>query len=277
MDDVGCKSRFIVIDGNEKLFRLICNAKKDKISDKGIITHYQNICIRNPMRGNRYGKASTFCELHQNGNIEDNPIVQLDLRPITRSYSKLIPFTITSNEGCKKDENIDRFHTRTAGMIYIFRPCGIRINHCEMYTSESLSQILMSIIDCFGDCPADSLLRGIVYDRSCDLHPFINNLVKNGNEIAQHYAGLKFIVDIFHVEKHTQLKCTIGHPDCKYHPHLPQFKFLENMNMEVAEQSFAKLNPHKYSTRKMCYAKRLLYLKFLDHTINEQTMKRKLK
>ena len=42
----------------------------------------------------------------------------------------------------------------------------------------------------------------------------------------------------------------------------------KGMNTEIAEQSFNKLNMFKYSTRKMTYSRRLVFLKFLDDTVN---------
>ena len=269
-DEVGCRNRFIVVDGNEKMFRLVCKADRSKVETKCGPTEY-NLCIKNPIRGNQHKTASKYCSDHLNGNTSQIiPQCQLDLRPITRSLSLSMPNVLVSGEGCKKSENIERFHSRTAGMIYLFRPCGIRLTHCEMFTAERLSQVFTCLIDCFGECPDESQLRGIVYDRCCDLDPFITRLAKNGNRVADNYSNLKFIVDIFHVEKHTLQKCTLGNPECKYHPNLPEFSFLIGMNTEVAEQSFSKINPHKFSTRKMCYAKRLLYLKFLDDIVNQQ-------
>ena len=45
------------------------------------------------------------------------------------------------------------------------------------------------------------------------------------------------------------------------------------MNTEVAEQSFSQLNRFKFMTRKMSYAKRLLFLKFVDHSYNKRNVK----
>ena len=129
---------------------------------------------------------------------------------MTRSYMKELQETTTSGEGCKKDENIDRFYSRTAGMFYFFRPCGIRLGHFEMYTAESLSSIFLWIVDLFGVVPSLDFLRGIVYDRACDLLPFLQRLAKEGNKIAQNYINLLYIVDIFHCEKHTMPKCQCG-------------------------------------------------------------------
>ena len=126
--EVGCKERFIVIDGNQKLSRLICAAEKQKImANYGEVNAY-DLCIRNPIRGNQFIQNSKFCQVHENDQSRQTD-EQIDLRPITHSYAKkIIPNTLNVETGCKKQENIDQFHSRTAGMFYIFRPCGIRFS-----------------------------------------------------------------------------------------------------------------------------------------------------
>ena len=183
---------------------------------------------------------------------------------MTRMMTKNIAEELTSGDGCKKGSNINHFFNRTAGMFYFFRPCGYRLGHYEMYTAESLSNIYRYLIDLFGVYPSESQIKGIVYDRACDLHPFLCKMSLNGNEIASRYTQLHFMVDIFHIEKHTMTKCQLNHIDCQYHPKLDKFSFLNGMNTEIAEQSFKKLNAFKCTTRKMTYAKRLMYLKFID-------------
>ena len=192
----------------------------------------------------------------------------MDFRRVTRSMAQTIPAVITSGQGCKEDANIDRFHSRTAGMLYFFRPCGVRLAHWEMYTAESLSQVFLSLMDLSQLSP--DKIRGIVYDRACDLHPFIVRLAEEGNEAARAMMDLVYIVDIFHAEKHTMPKCVLGNPQCKYHPDLPIFEPVRKMNTEIAEQSFRRINPFKYITRRMTYGRMMLYLKFLDHFMNER-------
>ena len=119
-------------------------------------------------------------------------------------------------------------------------------------------------------------LRLIVYDRSCDLHPFIMRLSREGNEAAKHYETLDFVVDGFHVQKHTEDKCNIKSPACIYHPGLPRYHEYKGMNTEIAEQSFNKLNMFKYSTRKMTYSRRLSFFKFLDDTVNTMIAVKKM-
>ena len=119
--DVGCKNKFIVLDGNEKLFRLKC---------------YEDGCINNPIRGNQFGSGSTKCASHDTINSNKHKKTKcaserLELRPVTRSMTSTAD-VLTSGEGCKDEKAIMKFHDRSAGMIYIFRPCGIRLTHCEM-------------------------------------------------------------------------------------------------------------------------------------------------
>ena len=199
-NDIGCRQRFIVIDGNAKLYRSICAAEKKRIIVNSGKQNSYELCIRNPLRGNQHGSSSKFCNEHVNDKEGDTD-TQLDLRPMTRSLAKKIPKMITTGDGCKEDKNIDRFYQRTAGMFYFFRPCGIRLANFEMYTAESLSDVFTYLIDVFGENLSPLQLNGIVYDRACDLHPFLKRLQINGNDVASKYENLSYIVDIFHVEK----------------------------------------------------------------------------
>ena len=270
--EVGCKERFIVIDGNEKLYRSICNAERSKIIGvQGNVNKY-DLCIRNPIRGNQHISSSKFCIQHAEGKTGEGK-QNIDLRPITRSFKKDIPPTITSERGCKNEDKVDKFYPRTAGMFYMFRSCGVRLSHWEMYTAESLSNVFLWMIDLFGEKPLPELLKEVVYDRACDLCPFVNRLANEGSVIAGNYKDLSYIVDIFHAEKHTMPKCELTSPNCEYHPHLEKFSYVKKMNTEIAEQSFNKLNPFKYITRKMTYARRLLYFKFLDDFHNSKITK----
>ena len=267
-DDVGCREKFIVIDGNEKLFRSICAADKERLEKSPGDVNRIKVCIENPMRGNQHREVSNFCAYHQHDRTL--PVKEtIDIRPVTRSMTQNVPSVVTAGAGCKSDDAVDRFYARTAGMFYIFRPCGYRLASYEMYTAESLSSVFTFLVDLFGDDPIPHL-RGIAYDRTCGFHPFLRRLGEEGNAIAQRYANLYFLVDIFHVKKHTTDTCTLGHPNCIYHPHLPRFDFVKEMNTEIAEQSFSRINPCKGSTRKMTYCRRLLYFMFVDEHENKR-------
>ena len=162
---------------------MICGASKSHITGNIGQVNYYDMCIRNPVRGNQFQAKSKFCKIHED-NADGNTKSIRDLRSVTRQYAKSCNITIDDiNKGCKKEDNIDKFYSRTAGIFYIFRPCGIRLSHFEMYTSESLSDVFLFLIDTFGQSPKN--LNGIVYDRACGLHPFIKRLSKEGNALAK--------------------------------------------------------------------------------------------
>ena len=153
-------------------------------------------------------------------------------------------------------------------LFYVVRSCGVRLSHYEMFSAESLSAVFMYLVDIFSESPNKEDISGVVYNRSCELHPYPTHLSNESNNVAQRFSNLKFIVDIFHCEKHTKAKCVIGNPECKYHPDLPEFITERNMNMEICEQTFHLLNPLKHITRNMTYAKRLCFLKVVDDDFN---------
>ena len=63
-DDVGCKNKFIVIDGNEKLFRAVSATDKEKLEAIPGEVNRVKVCIENPLRGNQYSKVSKYCAQH---------------------------------------------------------------------------------------------------------------------------------------------------------------------------------------------------------------------
>ena len=150
-EEIGCKNRLIVIDGNEKLYRYSCAKPCVKmIGDKGSIKVVGR-CINNPIRGNQFNNGSKYCHFHLPGTSskELSTDEQLDLRPITRQSTRNLQDKIVSGFGCKDEKNVNKFQERTAGMLYLIRPCGIRLSHVEMYTAESLSAVFSSLIDVF--------------------------------------------------------------------------------------------------------------------------------
>jgi len=79
-------------------------------------------------------------------------------------------------------------------------------------------------------------------------------------------------VDTFHAKGHVKPACTITSPLCQYHPNLPKFRHLfqpgRNMNTEIAEQSFRKINKTKATTKYMTPWRRMVFLKLLDYSAN---------
>ena len=157
--------------------------------------------------------------------------LRLDLRQVTRSYSKNIAEKLWSGKRCKQEQSLNIFEALTAGMFYVMRSCGIRLSHFEMYTAESLSMVFLSLIDLFTTEPDQQQLTRIVYDCACDLEPYLPRLSREGNMLQKAWHCMP------PCERHTQPKCVLGSKECRYHPGLPQFSDIRKMNVEICEQS----------------------------------------
>ena len=110
-------------------------------------------------------------------------------------------------------------------------------------------------------------LKYIAYDRICDLHPFLCNLQANLADFL--LKNVKFLVDMFHVEGHTEACCKPP-SDCdpqrgRYHPLHTDFDEIRHANTECAEQSFKWLNKYKNIVRNM---KQHRFNFFLHNMIN---------
>ena len=214
--DIGCALKLAIIDGNEKNKRKLCSAPKTHIADNLGKPNFYKLCTGNPL----LGKKSKFCESHYNNENKDDCQIgdapaQQDLRPVTRQYAKVLmennllkaPESDNDGIGCRKAESIKKFYETTAGIISIIRPCGIRLGTYECYTKESLSQLLLCLIDKFGSEPDPTELKVIVADVACGLCPFVMDR-KHTNEAFHNFSKLTFVLDTFHGDK-------VSHPKRK--------------------------------------------------------------
>ena len=269
----GCKEGMITIDGNEKLTRAMCAAPKDKV--KCPVNHINLVqcCTRSPITGGRHTSSSKFCSLHQH---LDNDIsaeqsglivsIPLQLHGVFLTSSTSIGDTHVGslpdadcNElltGCRKPHKVNKFFDRTAGVAAAVRPCGIVVNFSEMYTCESPTQMYIFLALTFGHGRNIDRLKYVAYDRSCDLHPFLRNLDRKDVYLAKFLLkNVKFFVDRFHVEGHTERCCLHPSDDdpergC-YHPANKEFAEIKDANTECAEQCFKWLNKYKTIVRNM--------------------------
>ena len=78
-----------------------------------------------------------------------------------------------------------------------------------MFTCESPTQVFLFLLRTFvHDTDSVLRLRYLGYDRACDLKPFLVNQAKKGSAGAiLLLERVKFLVDKFHCEKHTELTC----------------------------------------------------------------------
>ena len=60
---------------------------------------------------------------------------------MTRNFSKQVANEVVSGQGCNEKKLVNKYEERTAGMLYFFRSCDMRLSHYEMYTSEIISTV----------------------------------------------------------------------------------------------------------------------------------------
>ena len=203
-------------------------------------------CPNSPLPGGKSQKPSKFCASHQSPSAETTDEVSVPPEFNTaKSEAGLIPEDVCleqqGSKGCKKKENISLFFQTTAGMLALIRPCGMIVGMTEMFTSESYTQAFLFILRTFcGDLEDFKRLKYLGYDRACGLVPFLKNQAKNGSVGAKLLMeNVNFLVDIFHVSKHTEDVCMPSdNPNCLYHPHLPKFEDIRGVNTESCEQGF---------------------------------------
>ena len=68
--------------------------------------------------------------------------------------------------------NILKYYNRTAGMFYLFRPCGVRLGNYEIYTAVNIRYFEVYNWPFWWNT---TFAAQVGYDRVCDLHLFIKS------------------------------------------------------------------------------------------------------
>ena len=245
-----------MVDGNEKVNRTMCAAPKSKVYIDEQKIYMTQCCPRSPASGGKSQQASKYSHMHSflNDDSTTADIVHDTNLPVPHPSHPILEKskvgTLPDNDcpdvlvGCKKANAVTKFHDRTAGLLALVRPCGVIVSTCEMYTCESPTQVYLLLILTLARGRDIGRLKYLGYDRACDLHPFICKLAKKGAYFAKWLPRyVTFLVDSFHVRKHTEACCMPpDNPRCQYHPSLPKFAEIHGTNTECAEQSFRWLN-----------------------------------
>ena len=281
----GCSEGYVTVDGNEYLKTSKCALPMEKVKIRKDLPQIYKCCLNSPLPGGSQ-KPSEFCKSHLSLTAETAEEVTV---PPEFNTARAEAGLLTEDEclaqqnarGCKKKENISLFYQTTAGMLALIRPCGIVISMTEMFTSESYTQVFLFILRTFcSNLEHFKRLRFLGYDRVCGLVPFLKNQAQNGGAGAKLLIdNVQFLVDIFHISKHTEEVCMPPeNPNCLYHPHLPKFDEIRGVNTESCEQGFKRLNQYFDLTRKMTQFKRNVLFWFVNRCFNtdlEEELKRK--
>ena len=242
-------------------------------------------CPETPVMGGKHAKPSKYCSTHSHAdeNTDHVPVcTPPELSYIKSQAAHEVQLPDHEDESllvaCKKSSNLNRFYDRTAGVMALVRPCGIIVNFAEMFTCESATQSFVFVYTTFGRTLDDlSRLKYLGYDRACDLHPFLRNLMKKGSFGAKLLLdNVKFMIDLWHCNKHKEPTCMPpDNPKCVYHPQLPEFAEVHGVNTECAEQAFKWLGKFKFMTRRMTRQRFCFFLwKMIE--LHNQRLSRKL-
>ena len=158
----GCRTKIVVMDGAAKLYRTVCAARGDKISNVGELNQF-TACSNSPVNGLQ------FCKIHmddKSGDVKE----RLDIGVMTRQRRRELGLDVeelTSTEGCRREENITvrSQRSKTAGMLYCFRACGVTMGHVEMIHAETCTAFVCLLIELFGTNPGSDTLTGVAIDR----------------------------------------------------------------------------------------------------------------
>lgn len=115
---VNCSTKIVILDGACKVYRNVCAARGDKITNYGEFNEF-TACSNSPLPGHQ------FCQTHMD-NKSGETCERLDIGVMTRQRRKELGLDIdqlSSSEGCRKQEDITvrSQRSKTAGMLYCYR------------------------------------------------------------------------------------------------------------------------------------------------------------
>ena len=120
-------------------------------------------------------------------------------------------------------------------------PCGVVPLWDELFVSESISQVYGVFIEFLSQLQDEERLRlkDLIYDDNCHLARYaVNSVEKKSTEVTKFFANdVRKTIDKFHFVNHIDAWCIENCDPFKV-------KDLENVNTEICEQLFRKVNSH---------------------------------
>ena len=144
--------------------------------------------------------------------------------------------SVTCNTRKSRDKTSRR---HTVGVFVGAFPCGTIVLFDELYGSESISQVYGILIEFLARLDDMSTLEELLYDDCCHLKAFgEKNENAEQNDVTKYFASLGKHVDRFHFRNHVDAWCM-------EHCNPEKVPALKNVNTQVCEQLFKKINSHK--------------------------------
>ena len=191
-----------------------------------------------------------------------------------------------------------KFHSHTCGVIAWLTAAGFVIEINEMFLREGAHQIIDNLVNIFSKDEIKrqyyNILKGVGYDMNCTIYKSAWKIIKDQKypKDSKEYeiiTGLNrdeinnindiddirlkkfidmFFVDKMHVRRHTNPNCIKNNG--KFNPYgLLWLDKLLNVNTQIAEQFWSRLNKISSQTRTMSEFKLKLLLHHVSETHNE--------
>ena len=144
--------------------------------------------------------------------------------------------SVTCNTRKSRDKTCRR---HTVGVFVGAYPCGTIVLFDELYGSESITQVYGILVEFLSRLEDMTSLEELLYDDCCHLKAFSEKEKNaNQNDVTKHLADMGKHVDKFHFRNHVD-------PWCQEHCNPEGVAVLKNVNTQVCEQLFKKVNSHK--------------------------------
>ena len=213
-------------------------------------------------------------------------------------------FDDNSNFNCNNRDrsNVERFHARTAGVMFAIKPCGTIVWWEEMFHCESLTHVALMLNFHYSSSTTTLQHRPaiIAYDRACQFEPVVKKLLQYGyldervwgnyhhycmdereKQRALHQQHKRsqpvvsaplFMVDRFHIKGHTESTCDLTKLEVRYHPHMNKFqeRFPNGQpNDEICEQTFRWLGKYAHMVKHMTRARFNMFIHIMVKMRND--------
>ncbi len=228
-----------------------------------------------------------------------------DTSGIEYAHDPLSLFNCSNKD--KAQDNINRYHTRTAGVMMAIKPCGIITMFEEMFTGENITHMALALNAYYlmNETTITLRPRMYVYDRACQLEPAVAKLVEKQMLSPEIFGGCTndgriveppiYIVDAFHNQHggktgngHKEPTCidpddpTTPNPDgCINHFNHKRVKAMfppdsntgkrRLPNTGICEQTFMWLGKYRYATKHFNRMHFWFFLHIIVHMHNVQT------
>lgn len=220
----------------------------------------------------------SIVEFHQWYPAHSIPPMVSASHPFRSRIPHLLAKTTDDCNTLKEKQRPEMLHT-TAGVLAVVRPCGVCVSLTELYGSESVTQVALSLLELQNSIGVSSMPSLMFYDDACHLSNFLFNAKRwswrnNSGDcplpLRELTRSVRFFLDRFHAGNHTQLACrTILNPS-------NYSEMLSGINTQCCEQWNSHTNSVRFSYKNMSPNRALWFLHHVTEIHNLMIEKEKL-